>query len=58
MVKDKMVRLQDVQNDYKTSHNEPKTQFNRYASNKHHKSSIRKPKEFKQKENEKHWIFI
>lgn len=52
MVRDKMVRLQDVQKDYKTDQNDPKSQYNRYASNKHHKSSLRKPKETKHKENE------
>ena len=53
MNREKMVRLQDVQKDYKSSQNNPKTQYNRYASNKGQKSGIRRAKnEVKYKENE------
>ena len=44
MTKEKMVLLKDMQKDYKSSQNNPKSQFNRYTSNKHHKNGMRRPK--------------
>lgn len=52
--REKMVRLKDVQKDYKSSKADMKTQFNRYTSNKHSKNATRKVKYIdpKSKENE------
>lgn len=54
VVKEKMVKLKDVQKEYKSSQNDFKTQFNRYTSNKNSKGEKRRVKQpdSKCKENE------